>query len=100
MILISSLGHQIAIRNTQATQNAVTFIPIPDYVNQVTHIAVSQNKRYLFVAESHKSLQDKNLINNDVFLTVYDIRTTTSPKIIKAHINVTELITPIFNTTC
>jgi hypothetical protein len=52
-------GHQIAIRSSVATSNAVNFIPVPDYVDQITHIALSQNKRYLFVAESHKNLTEK-----------------------------------------
>jgi hypothetical protein len=33
-------------------------------------------------------------------MTIYDIKNTSTPKLVKAHINITEQITPIFNTQC
>jgi hypothetical protein len=45
------LGHQIGIRNISTGK--INFFALPDFVHHVTHIALSPNKKTLFVCEHH-----------------------------------------------
>jgi hypothetical protein len=77
----------------------VTFFPLPDFVQQITHIALSPNKKTLFVCEQHHPVQGQES-NQDVFLSIYDLRNPEQPRVLKAHVNISDLITLNHNAMC
>ena len=62
----------------------MTFITQPDYVKQVTAMRLNPNKKFLLVCEQH--VKDPSC-----FLSVYDLKNTETPRMLKPHINVTEM---------
>ena len=74
IFLIFKLGHQIAIRNI--VNQKISFIPIPDFVDHITHIALSPNKKNLFVCEQHvhNPQSQGEIPKNDVYLSIYDLK--------------------------
>lgn len=77
----------------------VTFFALPDYVQQITHIALSPNKKTLFVCEQHHPVQGQES-NQDIFLSIYDLRNPEQPRVLKAHVNISDLVTPNHNAMC
>lgn len=69
----------------------MTFFPLPDIVNCVTLIALTPNKKNLFVCEQH-SIGVGEPLKPEIYLSIYDLKNPDSPKVLKAHINVTELV--------
>lgn len=82
----------------------IIFFPLPDFVDHITHIALSPNKKNLFICEQHQSPQGALLSieqpKQDIFLSIYDLKNPEQPRISKAHINVSELITSNHNALC
>ena len=60
------------------------FITQPDFVKQITTMRLTPNKKYLIVAEQH--VKDPSC-----FISVYDLKNTEAPRLLKPHINVTEM---------
>ena len=85
------IGNQIAIRNLTDTKSKVVFFPLPDFVNCVTCMTLSPNKKNLFVCEQHSSGFGEAL-KPDIYMSIYDLKNPDAPKVLKAHINVTELV--------
>ena len=83
------VGHHIAIReiddnNTSKTNmSKMSFIMMPENVQQITCMKLSPNKRFLLVAEQHKD-------NACCFISVYDLKEA-SLVAMKVH-NISELI--------
>ena len=62
----------------------MTFITQPDYVKQITAMRLTPNKKSLLVCEQH--VKDPSC-----FISVYDLKNTDAPRLVKPHINVTEM---------
>lgn len=69
----------------------MTFFPLPDFVNCVTFMTLSPNKKNLFVCEQHSQGVGEPL-KPDIYMSIYDLKNPEAPKVLKAHINVTELV--------
>jgi len=96
--LFSNLGHHIAIRNILAPHRMI-FITIPDYVYQITVMKLSPNKKYLLVAEQlYKDSNSLKELSQNCYLSVYDVKNSDNPKLLKAHINVSEMAASTGNT--
>ena len=62
----------------------MTFITQPDFVKQVTAMRLTPNKKYLVVCEQH--VKDPSC-----FISVYDLKNAEAPRMLKPHMNVTEM---------
>ena len=63
---------------------------MPDVVSCVTLVALSPNKKSVFVFEQHHKMTQESQAS-DIYMSIYDLKQE-QPRVSKAHINLTELI--------
>jgi len=81
-LIIYPVGRHIGIRNV--VNNKMNYIMQPDYINEITGLNLSSNRRFLAVQESrHHDLH--------AYVTFYDLKQVSTPKLMKT-VNVSELM--------
>ena len=69
---------------TVSSSGKINFFPLPDFVERITHIALSPNKKTLFLCEHHHMQPGKNAETRDLFMSIYDLKNPDQPRILKS----------------